>query len=224
MGVVTRTDAKKKEMLALTLKGLQKVFILNEVNWKEKKKIECSNETRQKSKGEIIVEFHFKGISLPRKRQLKRDKVLKIASSHNISTFYEVGKNSLENWIGKPKGPTDVFYQQGILDLDTFYFNNFNEKGQKYSCGQIIEGTNLYGMLGSCTDFTKKYTLIKNNCKSMGAKCDRSPKYHREVAGEGIEYSWGNAKMVFRIIRMKNRKSVSDLRPKMKRVLSKEVP
>ena len=34
----------------------------------------------------------------------------------------------------------------------------------------------------------------------MGAVCHRSPKYHCEIAGEGVEYSWGNAKMRYRRI------------------------
>ena len=32
----------------------------------------------------------------------------------------------------------------------------------------------------------------------MGATLHRSPKYHCEIAGEGVEYSWGNAKMLYR--------------------------
>ena len=64
---------------------------------------------------------------------------------------------------------------------------------------------------------------IQTHCKAMGVKCDISPNFHPEVAGEEIEYSWGNAKMVFRRIPLKNRKSVADFRLQVKRVLSKEV-
>ena len=83
------------------------------------------------------------------------------------------------------------------MDLDKFDFEDFNEKGQKDSYGQIIEGTNLSGMLGRCTDFTKEDTLLQTHCKAMGVKCDRPPKCNWEVAGEGIEYRWGDVNVVF---------------------------
>ena len=44
------TDEKKKEILALYLKGLRKVGILNDVNWKEIKTFECSNEAKKEVK------------------------------------------------------------------------------------------------------------------------------------------------------------------------------
>ena len=71
------------------------------------------------------------------------------------------------------------------------------------------EASYLYGIIGRCTDFTKEENIHKSHCKSMGVECDRSTKFHPEVAGEGIEYIWGNAKMFFRRIPLNNRKGVS---------------
>ena len=155
------------------------------------------------------------------KRKLNRDKVLLMASAHNISTVYKVDNNSLDTWVGKTKGLLDVCYEQGVLDIDTFYFKDLNEKFQKDSYGQIIEGKNISVMLGRCNYFTEEYTLLQTHCKAIGVKCDRSPKFHPEVAGEGIEYSWENSKMVLQRIPPKNRNSVADFRLQVKRVLSK---
>ena len=154
---------------------------------------------------------------------MKRDQVLQMASAHNISTVYEVENNYLETWVWKPKGILDVCYDRGILDLDKFDSDDFNKRYQKGSYGQIIEGTNISGMLGSCTDITEEETLLQTYCKLMGVKCDISPKFYPEVAGEGIDYIWGNANMVFRIIPLKNIKSVADFRLQVKIVISKEV-
>ena len=49
------TDAQKKEILVPPLKVLRKNCILNGLNWKEKKKIECLNENRQRSKDDILA-------------------------------------------------------------------------------------------------------------------------------------------------------------------------
>jgi hypothetical protein len=46
--------------------------------------------------------------------------------------------------------------------------------------------------------FLKEDSLLQLNIKNLGGTCIHSPKYHCELAGEGIEYSWGNAKMKYR--------------------------
>ena len=89
----------------------------------------------------------MKGIYLPSKFKLKRDQVLLMSSAHIILTVYEVDKNSLDTWVGKPKGILDIFYVRGLLDLDQFDIGGFNEKFQKDSYGKIIEGSNLYETL-----------------------------------------------------------------------------
>ncbi len=44
--------------------------------------------------------------------------------------------------------------------------------------------------MASCMDFKEEETMIQYMGTQMGV-VDRSPKYHAEIAGEGIEYSWG---------------------------------
>jgi hypothetical protein len=52
--------------------------------------------------------------------------------------------------------------------------------------------------MASCTDFEEEETLLQHMGKTMGVVVDRSPKCHAEIAGEGIEYSWGCAKNHYR--------------------------
>ncbi len=40
----------------------------------------------------------------------------------------------------------------------------------------------------------------------MGVEVDRSTKSHPELAGEGIEYSWGRAKSVYRRAKLAQKK------------------
>ena len=46
-------------------------------------------------------------------------------------------------------------------------------------------------------DFNKEITLLQFHGEQMGVKVDRTPKYHPEIAGEGIEYAWGISKLVY---------------------------
>jgi hypothetical protein len=54
--------------------------------------------------------------------------------------------------------------------------------------------TSLKSLMASCTDFEEEETLLQHMGKTMGVVVNWSPKCHTEIAGEGIEYSWGCAK------------------------------
>ena len=59
-------------------------------------------------------------------------------------------------------------------------------------------------LLSQCTDFTEQKTDIDQLCDeiSINYLCKSSilftPKYHCKLAGEGIKYSWGASKRVYR--------------------------
>jgi hypothetical protein len=46
----------------------------------------------------------------------------------------------------------------------------------------------------ACKDFQEEETLLQTMARKMGVMVDHTPKCHCELAGEGIEYSWGCAK------------------------------
>jgi hypothetical protein len=46
----------------------------------------------------------------------------------------------------------------------------------------------------NCMDFEEEDSLLQSMGQRMNALIDRTPKCHCELAGEGIEYSWGCAK------------------------------
>jgi len=71
------------------------------------------------------------------------------------------------------------------------------EKNQ--ATGQIDESTSLRAMLGKCTDFQNKLSALQVLGNDLGVAVDFMPKYHAELANEGIEYSWGLAKGEYRL-------------------------
>jgi hypothetical protein len=48
--------------------------------------------------------------------------------------------------------------------------------------------------MSSCVDFEEDETMLQSVISSLGIDMDRSLKCHCEIAGEGIEYTWGCAK------------------------------
>lgn len=53
-------------------------------------------------------------------------------------------------------------------------------------------------MLGNCPDFRDQPSMLQIEVEKRGHILVMSPKSHPEVAGVGIEYSWGMSKKDYR--------------------------
>lgn len=94
----------------------------------------------------------------------------------------------IPGYVGKPKGLKQVLYERGLL----------------------VPGMKLQDMrvaLSKCPDFQGEMSVIKKAVHSRGHILLLSPKCHPELAGLGIEYSWGKSKLAFR-------REVNDFVPK----------
>ena len=56
----------------------------------------------------------------------------------------------------------------------------------------------------------------------MGALCFHSPKYNCELAGEGIQYSWGNAKYMYQRIKAADKRRKNDFQLCVEKSLCRE--
>ena len=78
---------------------------------------------------------------------------------------------------------------------DDFVDGKLSEDGKKYS---------LDFLMGNCVDFLEEKTDLEHLAESLCDGCDHdcsivfTPKFHCEIAGEGIEYSWGASKRWYR--------------------------
>ena len=86
----------------------------------------------------------------------------------------------------------------------------------------VDSNTCLKDLLSQCSDFLEEETMLQTFVKKLGARCVRSPKYHCEIAGEGIEYSWGNSKMKYRRTPYSQKRSTSDFILLVGKCLSRE--
>ena len=64
----------------------------------------------------------------------------------------------------------------------------------------------------SCHDFQNEATQLQTVAAAYGIRVEMTPKYHAEIAGCGIEYSWGAAKSRYRQIPLENKRKKSDFK------------
>ncbi len=77
-------------------------------------------------------------------------------------------------------------------------------------------------VLADCADFLDMKTSLMYLGERLGAEVDRSTKCHPELAGEGIEYSWGRAKSVYRCAKFAEKKGKENFRRLVENCLSAE--
>jgi hypothetical protein len=88
--------------------------------------------------------------------------------------------NHLSAPNGQTKGMTQILWERGL-----------------FRPGMKAEEMTL--RLAACTDFATEQTLLQKACVDRGHILTMSPKGHCEVAGRGIEFSWGRSKADFRL-------------------------
>ena len=102
-----------------------------------------------------------------------------------------------EGWEGKAKGMEQILWERGWIDVRRPR-KDYTKNGTKDIMGTIQKDTSLHELIANCADFENEETLLQTMGRDMGVLVDRTPKCHCELAGEGIEYSWGCAKNLYR--------------------------
>ena len=148
---------------------------------------------KNKVKAEFIKLLKESGIANPTgtKKELQDQ-----CRSRGISTV-EIIDNVREGWLHKQKGAIQILFERGWLDPQ--HLHHYTEKGkkEKYEVPSDPTGCNfsIERILAKQADFCNELTLLQYHARKLGALVDRSPKCHPELAGEGIEYLWGLAKL-----------------------------
>ena len=78
-------------------------------------------------------------------------------------------------------------------------------------------------MLSNCTNFVEEVSLLQSMGQKMGVIVDRTPKCHAEIAGEGIEYTWGHQKNYFHCQPLSVKRSKTDFRKLVTKCCSREL-
>ena len=133
------------------------------------------------------INVHVKG---------KRDDLVKLCQNNNLPIKRTVVKVD-EGWYGKPKGSLQILYERGWIDPKKSH-TYYTKAGKKDLYGFVDESTSIDKLMEKQPDFLEQETLLQYYCRQLGVESDRSPKCHPEIAGEGIEFDWGCAKVKYR--------------------------
>ena len=65
-------------------------------------------------------------------------------------------------------------------------------------------------------------SLLQLNLENLGAQCFHLPKFHCELAGEGIEYSWGVAKLAYQKLKKAEKNMLKKFHSQVQTCLSQD--
>jgi hypothetical protein len=152
-------------------------------------------EEKKKTKAKLQQELETKGIAFATKKSHTLKELVELAQANNIDLKETVNK-VFQGWLGQPKGLLQVARERGLIDPNNLSF--YTVTGRKGVGGAIDESSSLRQTLTNCTDFRNELTHLQVMAEALGVKVDFTPKFHAEMAGEGVEYSWAHAKGNYR--------------------------
>ena len=59
-------------------------------------------------------------------------------------------------------------------------------------------------LMEQCRYFSEENTQLHYTGRKLGATVDRTPKFHPEVSGEALKYSWGSPKSLYFMMKLKD--------------------
>jgi len=107
------------------------------------------------------------------------------AANAGLSLFKNVAPTT-DGYIGKAKGLKQIAWERG-----------FWSKAELLQKGLVKEDV-IRSRLATCHDFATKISQMQFIAQELGVEVVMTPKAHPELAGQGVEYSWGYSKFTFR--------------------------
>ena len=168
----------------------------------------------EKNKKELIDLLKEKGFIV--KGHYDKDELHRLAERYGISLTHQHDIIE-EGWLGKPKGMLQILWERGWIDVTKL--DHYSEKGKKNHVddeGKVKEEYIqyvLHNLMTNCKDFVNEKSAMEVLLEKLSAKDTASiklltsPKYHCELAGEGVEYDWGLSKRKYRSIPLHEKKT-----------------
>ena len=160
---------------------------------------------------------------LSERRQYRLTELQQIARDKNIDLRVERTRDK-KGWTGQPKGLLQVLWERGWID--TNQIDKYTMDIPKDDDGGVVEGAenwSLKYLMASCLDFAEEMTALQHVGHMLGVSVLITPKFHAEMAGEGIEYSWGVAKSVYRKMPLNSKKGKASFKVLVNECASRDV-
>jgi len=114
------------------------------------------------------------------------------------------------------KGMLQTLWERGLVDENKL--GSYTNDGRKDADGVLIQASSLRCLLASCADFVTEHLG-----RRLGIRILHAPKFHAELAGEGIECSWACAKGDCRRKPISLKKGLGNFKALVRNVTSQQV-
>ena len=151
----------------------------------------------ERNKKELTEALESAGVSLQQSRSYTRPELQNLANGKSISISFDKTE-IIQGWEGRPKRLLQVLWERGLLDPDK-PVNWYTVDGRKDPVTGVVDtSSSLRCLMGRCRDFQEEETALQHLGVRLGLTVDFTPKFHAELAGEGVEYCWAHAKGYYR--------------------------
>ena len=127
-------------------------------------------------------------------------------------------------WQGQTKGLLQVLWERGWIDEGNL--ERYTADPATNANGEALDGAeewSLQVLMASCFDLAEEMTALELVVKELGKLVIISPKFHAEMAGEGIEYSWGITKGLYRRKPLNSKRSKEKFKELVLKCTSREI-
>jgi hypothetical protein len=157
------------------------------------------------------------------RRNYRLKELQELAEKKNIETT-KVRVTEKKGWEGRAKGLLQVLWERGWIDVSQL--DRYSMEPATDENGQVLEGAeewSLKCLMASCLDFAEELTALQHVGSQLGVSVIITPKFHAELAGEGVEYSWGITKGLYRRKPLLSKKGKESFRKLVCEVTSRDV-
>jgi hypothetical protein len=177
--------------------------------------VEDGTLSKDLSRTQLVNELERRNIS----SQGSKKRLQEICKSNNIPIKVQVPKIK-EGWVDKPKGKLQILWERGWIDTNNVAM--YTNDGKVDAYGIVNKTYSLHHLMSNCKDFIEEESMLQSMAEIMGVKIDRTPICHAELAGEGVEYSWGCAKNSYRRYPLCQKRGKETYMELVKKVLSRD--
>jgi len=168
---------------------------------------------RKRRKAELIQMLNEKNISTLGTYKSAQE-IQRLAIENGIELEEEIDETT-QGWLNQPKGLLQVLWERGWINPDVPLSDYIKDKRESWldDKGQLLpafkddfQKFSLTYLLSECPDFKHEKSALEQLATDLSSLGELrieillSPKYHCELAGEGIEYAWGLSKKIYRKI------------------------
>ena len=157
------------------------------------------------------------------RRNYRLKELQEIAEQKNVETK-KVRVTEKKGWEGRAKGLLQVLWERGWIDVSQL--DRYTIEAATDENGQVLEGAeewSLKCLMASCLDFAEELTALQHVGSQLGVSVIITPKFHAELAGEGVEYSWGITKGLYRRKPLLSKKGKESFRKLVCEVTSRDI-